>query len=173
MGFELLPIPVGLKEMQNQSAQWLQIRRERPDYVVMWGWGAMNAGAITEAVKTKFPMDKFVGVWWSGHDGRPSTRRRGRQGLQVDLAGRFPMLDAPVMADIKTHVVDAGKSLSNEEEMTGVFYGRGVVISMILAEGIKTAQEMHRHGRDQPPRSCAAGLENLNVTEARSGRAGS
>jgi branched-chain amino acid transport system substrate-binding protein len=54
-GFELLPIPVGLKEMQNQSAQWLQIRRERPDYVVMWGWGAMNAGAITEAVKTRYP----------------------------------------------------------------------------------------------------------------------
>ena len=26
-GFELLPIPVCLSEMQNQSAQWLQIRR--------------------------------------------------------------------------------------------------------------------------------------------------
>lgn len=41
-GFELVPVPVGLKEMQNQSAQWLQIRRERPDNVVMWGWGAMK-----------------------------------------------------------------------------------------------------------------------------------
>ena len=30
LGFTLLPIPVGVKEMQNQSAQWLQIRRERP-----------------------------------------------------------------------------------------------------------------------------------------------
>ena len=59
-GFELLLIPVGLKEMQNQSAQWLQIRRERPDYVVMWGWGAMNAGAINEAVKTRYPMDQFI-----------------------------------------------------------------------------------------------------------------
>ena len=45
----------GFQEMQNQSAQWLQIRRERPDYVIMWGWGAMNAGAITEAVKTSYP----------------------------------------------------------------------------------------------------------------------
>ena len=68
-GFNLLPIPVGLKEMQNQSAQWLQIRRERPDFVIMWGWGAMNAGAITEAVKTRYPMNQFVGIWWSGHDG--------------------------------------------------------------------------------------------------------
>jgi branched-chain amino acid transport system substrate-binding protein len=67
-GFTLLPIPVGLKEMQNQSAQWLQIRRERPDYVLMWGWGAMNAGALTEAAKTKYPMDQFYGIWWSGSD---------------------------------------------------------------------------------------------------------
>ena len=36
-GFELLPIPVGLDQMQSQSAQWLQIRRENPDFVVMWG----------------------------------------------------------------------------------------------------------------------------------------
>ncbi|MYG26816.1 MAG: ABC transporter substrate-binding protein, partial [Boseongicola sp. SB0677_bin_26] len=66
-GFEVLPIPVGISEMQNQSAQWLQIRRERPDFVTMWGWGAMNAGAITEAIKTRYPMDQFVGIWWSGH----------------------------------------------------------------------------------------------------------
>ena len=43
--------------MQNQSAQWLQIRRERPDFVIMWGWGAMNAGAITEAVNVDDPKD--------------------------------------------------------------------------------------------------------------------
>ena len=85
-GFTFLPIPVGLKEMQNQSAQWLQIRRERPDFVLMWGWGAMNAGAITEAVKTKFPMDKFVGIWWSGHDGDLKLGRRSWQGL----SRRFP-----------------------------------------------------------------------------------
>ena len=67
-GYEFIPIPVGLKEMQNQSAQWLQIRREKPDYVMMWGWGAMNPGAINEAVKTRFDMNRFIGIWWSGHD---------------------------------------------------------------------------------------------------------
>ena len=67
-GFSVVPIPVPGASMQNQSAQWLQIRREKPDFVIMWGWGAMNAAAINEAVKTQFPMDKFLGVWWSGHD---------------------------------------------------------------------------------------------------------
>ncbi|MFT7594336.1 MAG: branched-chain amino acid transport system substrate-binding protein [Paracoccaceae bacterium] len=164
-GFEFLPIPVGLKEMQNQSAQWLQIRKERPDYVVMWGWGAMNAGAITEAVKTKYPMDQFIGVWWSGHDA--DLRIVGDKGKGYkSISYSFPQLDSAVMADIKKHVVDAGNSESNAEEMQGVFYGRGIVISMILAEGIKAAQDNFGVGEINAEQ-LRWGLENLNITEAR------
>ncbi|MDU8911361.1 ABC transporter substrate-binding protein [Aestuariicoccus sp. MJ-SS9] len=165
VGFELLPIPVGLKEMQNQSAQWLQIRRERPDYVVMWGWGAMNAGAITEAVKTKFDMSKMIGVWWSGHDADLAIVGEDGKGYK-SISWSFPVLDAPVLADIKTHVVDAGNSLSNETEMQGVFYNRGIVISMILAEGIRTAQE-HTGNATITAADLRWGLENLNVTDER------
>ncbi|MFC4669018.1 ABC transporter substrate-binding protein [Seohaeicola nanhaiensis] len=164
-GFELLPIPVGLKEMQNQSAQWLQIRRERPDYVIMWGWGAMNAGAITEAVKTKFRMENFIGTWWSGHDA--DLRIVGEDGKGYkSISFSRPMLDAAVQADIKKYVVDAGKSQSNPEEMSGVFYNRGLVISMILAEGIKSAQDHFKVGEINAEQ-LRWGLENLNVTEER------
>lgn len=164
-GYELVPIPVGLKEMQNQSAQWLQIRRERPDYVVMWGWGAMNAGAITEAVKTKFPMENMIGTWWSGHDA--DLRIVGEDGKGYkSISWSFPNPEAPVLADIKTHVVDAGLTQSNEQEMSGVFYNRGLVISMILAEGIRTAQE-HFGEPEIDPSQLRWGLENLDVSEAR------
>ncbi|MGY9049701.1 ABC transporter permease [Puniceibacterium antarcticum] len=165
IGFELLPIPVGLKEMQNQSAQWLQIRRERPDYVIMWGWGAMNAGAITEAVKTRFPMDKMIGVWWAGHDADLKIVGEDGKGYK-SISFSYPVLDAPLMADIQKYVVDEGKTLSNEEEMQGVFYSRGLVISMILAEGIKVAQE-HAGTAEISPSDLRWGLENLNITEAR------
>jgi len=165
MGYELLPIPVGLKEMQNQSAQWLQIRRARPDYVVMWGWGAMNAGAITEAVKTKYPMENMIGVWWSGHDA--DLRLVGDKGKGYkSISWSFPELESQAMADIKKHVVDTGKTLSNEEEMQGVFYGRGVVMSMILAEGIKVAQDKYGVA-EVNAEQLRWGLENLNITEER------
>lgn len=164
-GFEFNPIPVGLKEMQNQSAQWLTIRRTRPDYVVMWGWGAMNAGAITEAVKTRFPMENFIGVWWSGHDADLALVGDAGKGYK-SISWSFPNLDAPAMADIKKYVVDEGKSASNETEMQGVFYGRGIIISMILAEGIKTAQD-HFGTAAIDASQLRWGLENLNVTEAR------
>jgi len=165
MGFEFLPIPVGLKEMQNQSAQWLQVRRERPDYVVMWGWGAMNAGAITEAVKTKFPMENFIGVWWAGHDA--DLRIVGADGAGYkSISWSYPNADAPVMADIRKYVVDSGMTKSNPEEMAGVFYSRGVVISAILVEGIATAQK-HFGTAEIDATQLRWGLENIDMTEER------
>src|SRR5205809_3488281 len=65
-GFEVKLYPVPAAEMQNQGAQWLNVRRDKPDYMIMWGWGAMNPTAVKEAAKVNFPMDKFIGIWWSG-----------------------------------------------------------------------------------------------------------
>ncbi len=32
----------------------------------MWGWGVMNSTAIKGAASVGYPMDHFIGVWWSG-----------------------------------------------------------------------------------------------------------
>lgn len=164
-GFTFLAIPVGVKEMQNQSAQWLQIRREKPDYVLMWGWGAMNAGAASEAVKTHFPMDHFIGIWWSGHDGDMKTVGEGGKGYK-SISWSVPVSDAPVMQDIKKYVLDAKVNTIGEGEFDWVFYQRGVLISMFLTEGIKTAQE-HFNAKVITPEQLRWGLENLNFDEAR------
>ena len=63
MGFELAMFPVAGKEMQRP--QWLNVRKERPDWMIMWGWGSMNPTAIKEAAKIRYPMDRFIGNWWS------------------------------------------------------------------------------------------------------------
>ena len=165
-GFEFLPIPVGLKEMQNQSAQWLQIRREKPDYVFMWGWGAMNAGAISEAVKTRYPMDQFIGIWWSGHDGDLNTVGEKGKGYK-SISWSVPVPDAPVMADIKKHVIDPGNSLlENPDDMNSVFYQRGVLISMFLVEAIKAAQK-NFDTKEINAEQLRWGLENLKIDEAK------
>src|SRR5690554_35903 len=73
LGYDLISIAVD-SPGQEQGNQWLQIRRERPDYVIMWGWGVMNAVAIQEAANIRFPMENFIGAWWSGseNDVRPA-----------------------------------------------------------------------------------------------------
>ncbi|WP_292294642.1 ABC transporter substrate-binding protein [Marivita sp.] len=162
-GFDLVLIPVGLSQMQNQSSQWLQIRRERPDFVLMWGWGAMNAGAITEAVKTRYPMDQFVGIWWAGHDA--DLQQVGEDGAGYrSISWSMPQPDAPIMADLEEYVFSRG--LSQAEDTDWVFYQRGLVISMILAEGMRTAQQMHDTA-EITPAQLRDGLENLEITEER------
>lgn len=164
-GFEFLPIPVGLKEMQNQSAQWLQIRRERPDFVVMWGWGAMNAGAITEAVKTKYPMDQFVGVWWAGHSDDLQLVGEDGKGYR-SISWSLPNNDAPAMQAVREYVISKGDSLASEEETNEVFYQRGIVMSAILAEGIMNAQKQYGTAEINASQ-LRWGLENINLTEER------
>ena len=81
-GYSLTLLPVD-HPGQEQTSQWLQIRREQPDYLLMWGWGVMNQVAIQEAANIRYPMENFIGVWWSGSevDTVPAGARRPR--LQV------------------------------------------------------------------------------------------
>jgi len=166
-GFELLPVPVGLSEMQTQSAQWLQIRRERPDFVVMWGWGAMNAGAITEAVKTRYPMDQFVSVWWGAHEADLNLVGEAGKGFRA-LSWNFADSNSKLMQDVKKHAVDAGKSQLNQGagEFDYTAYQRGILMSVILAEGVKVAQE-HAGTPMITREQLRWGLENIKLDEAR------
>ena len=67
-GFEMKYYPVPASEMQNQSALWLNVRRDRPDWIYMQGFGAMNPTAVKEAIKINYPMDHLIGNWWAGGD---------------------------------------------------------------------------------------------------------
>ncbi len=140
LGFELVKIPVGVKDMQNQASQWLQVRRTRPDYMVMWGWGAMNPTAVKEAAKIRFPMDKFIGIWWSGSEGDvvpAGDAAKGFKAINFNGAGG----DFEVLQEIKKHVVDAGKSPTNGANWGEVLYNRSVVNAMIVVEAIRNAQK--------------------------------
>lgn len=164
-GFELLQYPVPGKEMQNQSSQWLNVRRDRPDYMVMWGWGAMNPTAIKEAVKIRFPMDKFIGVWWSAGEDDAAAGGAAAAGYKAMNFSGVGM-DFPALQDIKKYVVDTGKVPTDPESMGGTLYNRGVLNSVIIAEGIRTAQELTGKkvitGADM-----RMGLESLDLTEER------
>ena len=84
-GFETLLLPVTHPGVE-QKATWLQIRQNRPDYVLLWGWGVMNSTAIKEAVAVGYPREQDVRrVVVGRRAGRASGRGR-RQGLQLGHA---------------------------------------------------------------------------------------
>ncbi len=150
---------------QEQKSQWLQIRRERPDYVLMWGWGVMNQVAIQEAANIRFPMENFIGIWWSGseNDVRPAgDAANGYKALAMHSVGD----DFPVYDDLRKHVVDTGKAAGAGDQLGTVLYNRGLYAAMLAAEAAKTAQEMHGTA-DITPAQMRDGMEALEITEAK------
>ncbi|NSY38633.1 ABC transporter substrate-binding protein [Leisingera sp. ANG59] len=163
-GFELIALPVD-HPGQEQKSQWLQIRRDRPDNVVMWGWGVMNQVAIQEAANIRFPMENFIGVWWSGaeHDVMPAgDKADGYKAVTFHNVGR----DFPVFDDIQKYVVDAGKAAGAGDQVGNVLYNRGMYAAMLAAEAAKTAQEIHGTA-DITAAMMRDGMEALVIDEAK------
>ena len=168
-GFEFMQLPVD-HPGQEQKATWLQIRKERPDWVLMWGWGVMNQVAIKEAASVRYPMDHFIGVWWSGSENDVLPAGDAADGY---LSGAFhkPGSDFPAHRDIKKYLYDKGNGLGELDRIGEVLYNRGLVAAMWTSEAIRKAMEIHgtnevtgKHVRD--------GFEALDVDEARLGELG-
>ncbi|MGH1370120.1 MAG: ABC transporter substrate-binding protein [Maritimibacter sp.] len=161
-GFELTTLPVD-HPGQEQKSQWLQIRREKPDYVLMWGWGVMNQVAIQEAVNIRYPMENFIGIWWSGSENDVLPAGEGANGYKA-LTFHNVGMDYPVFADIQTHVVDAGKAAGAGDQIGTALYNRGMYAAMLAAEAAKTAQEISGN-MDISAAEMRAGMEALEITE--------
>jgi branched-chain amino acid transport system substrate-binding protein len=164
-GYELQLYPVGVKDMQNQASQWLQVRRNRPDYMVMWGWGAMNPTAVKEAAKIRYPMDKFIGIWWSGSEGDVIPAGPGAKDFKA-LSFNGAGMDFDVIQAIKKHVVDAGKSVGNGANIGEVLYNRSVFNAMLMVEAIRNAQKITGK-KVIDSEDMRKGLETLHLTEER------
>ena len=165
-GFTLKLYPVPAAQMQNQSSLWLDVRRDKPDWIYLQGWGAMNPTAIKEAAKIGFPMNRLVGVWWSGNDddARPAgAEAKGYSSLDLNAVGS----DFPVIKDILKYVVDKGKSqVASKDKVGENFYNRAVWNSVLIAEAIRNAQQLT--GKKQVNgEDVRRGFENLNITPAR------
>jgi len=161
-GYELSLLPVD-HPGQEQKSQWLQIRREKPDYVLMWGWGVMNQVAIQEAANIRFPMDHFIGVWWSGSENDTLPAGDGANGYKA-LALANPGSDYPIYADLKKYVYDAGKSAGGGDQHGYVLYNRGMYQALLTTEAIRKAQEMFGV-TDITPAQMRDGMEALEITE--------
>ncbi len=164
-GFNIKLYSVAGKEMQDQSAQWLSVRRDRPAWMIMWGWGAMNPTAVKRAAENNFPLDHFIGIWWSGSedDARPAGDG-GKGYLSLNFSGIGP--NYPALQDIKKYVVDKGKSQVAKDRFAENYYNRGVYNGVLISEAIRNAQKLTGK-KSVVGADVRRGLESLNLSEAR------
>jgi len=162
-GFELSLIPVTAPGVEQKSA-WLQVRQQRPDFVLLWGWGVMNSTALKEAVATGYPREKMYGVWWAGAE--PDVKdvganAKGYHALALNTSGTQPK----VIQDILKQVHDKGQGTGPKDEVGSVLYTRGAIISMLQVEAVRRAQERFGKGKIMTGEQVRWGLENLALDQ--------
>src|SRR5438876_2950164 len=163
-GFDVELLPVTHPGVE-QKATWLQIRQNRPDFVLLWGWGVMNSTAIKEAVAVGYPREKMYGVWWSGAEQDVRPAEDGAKGYNSaalqHTAGQFKLHE-----DLKKYLYDKGLGAAKWEETGEILYVRGMINAMLGVEAIGTAQE--RFGKKPlTGEQVRWGLENLDISAER------
>lgn len=158
--YDKYPVPTG--SMTEQKSIWLQIRRSKPEYAIMWGWGAMNSTAVKEAAAIKFPMDHFIGNWWSGDEADVSPA--GEEGKGYKAATFNGVGDQYfVYADLDQYVYSKGLAAGSGDRKGRVLYNRGLINAAYVVEAVRTAQAKFGK-RVMTGEEVRWGLENLNLT---------
>jgi branched-chain amino acid transport system substrate-binding protein len=121
--------------------------------------------AIKEAAAINFPMDHFIGNWWSSNDSDvipAGDGARGYKGATFHSAGSA----FKVHQEIVKYVYEKSKNIGPKEKIGEVLYNRGMVNAMFSVEAIRTA--MGKFGnKPMTGEQVRWGFENMNLTEKR------
>ncbi|HRN65819.1 MAG TPA: ABC transporter substrate-binding protein [Alicycliphilus sp.] len=146
-GFELLKLPVTAPGVEQKST-WLQVRQQRPDYVLLWSAGVMTPTALREAQATGYAREKMYGY-------------------NVVTIHNTAEHDK-VHEEVKAQLYDKGQGAAKDaKELGAMAHTRGMVISMLQVEAIRAAQEKYGKGKVMTSEQVRWGLENLNLTQER------
>jgi branched-chain amino acid transport system substrate-binding protein len=163
-GFEFNTLPVTHPGVE-QKAAWLQIRQNRPDYVLLWGWGVMNGTALKEAQATGYPRDKMYGVWWAGAEPDVKDVGDGAKGYNAVTIQHGTEYGAKVVKDVLATLHAKGQGTGPKEEVGQVLYMRGLISAMLAVEGVKRAQERYGKGKVMTGEQARWGYENLALDQ--------
>ncbi len=164
-GFELTHIEVPHPGNEQQS-QWLNIRRIKPDYVILRGWGVMNPVALKTAQKTGFPADRVIGNIWSNSEDDAQPAGEAAKGF-ISITTHPSGTNFDVLREINKHVVKAGKgNLKDPAGFGSVYYNLGVVNGILNVEAVRVAQAKFGK-RALTGEEVRWGFENLNIDDKR------
>lgn len=164
-GVKLVEISIPPPGLEQQS-QWLQIRRERPDWVTFWGAGSgMNSTAMTNAARVGFPRNRMMYVTFGGAEEDMIPAGDAAKGTYA-VANAVPGKDFPLIKDIKKVLYGANKgNMQNPDRVGTVYYNRGIGAAAMWIEALKNAQRIHKKvGKTVNGEEFRDGYEALNLT---------
>ncbi|GAB7562774.1 ABC transporter substrate-binding protein [Methylobacillus methanolivorans] len=164
-GFELTLLEVPHPGNEQQS-QWLNIRRIKPDWVILRGWGVMNPVALKTAQKTGFPADHIIGNIWSNSEEDAAPAGAAAKGF-ISITTHPSGTNFPVLQDIDKTVLKAGKgNLQDPKRFGTVYYNLGVVNGILNVEAVRVAQAKFGK-RPLTGEEVRWGFENIRLDDVR------
>lgn len=164
-GFEVQQIEVP-HPGNEQQAQWLTIRRAKPDYVVLRGWGVMNPVALKTALKTGFPADRIIGNVWSNSEEDVIPAGDAAKGY-IAITTQASGASYPVLQEIVHSLYDKGLgNLADAKRIGSVYHNLGIVNGILNVEAVRVAQEKFGK-RTLTGDEVRWGFEHLRLDEAR------
>ena len=170
-GFTLQLVPVPAPGVE-QTAIWLQVRQQKPDFVVMQTWGVMTPTAIKEAVATGYPREKMFGTWWSGAEPDLKDVGENAKGYSAVMMQHGSEKESAVVKEILDKVHAKGQGTGPKEEVGQVLYMRGAMSAMLAVEGVRQAQVRFGKGKWMSGEQARWGYENLTLDQKKLDDAG-
>ncbi|RZL48067.1 MAG: ABC transporter permease, partial [Variovorax sp.] len=152
-------MPAGVE----QKSTWLQIRQQKPDYVLFWSAGVMTPAGIREAQASGYPREKLYAIWWAGSDHDVKDIGAGAKGYNAITIHNSAAKDK-VHDDLRKFVYDKGQGTGAPTGVGSLAHTRGMMISMLQVEAIRAAQDKYGKGKTLTPEQVRWGFENLDLS---------
>ena len=161
-GFEhvLIEVPHPGSE---QGSQWLKIRRLKPTFVFLRGWGSMNPFAIITAARSGYPVSQIIGNEWSNSDEDVIPAGAAADGYQAVTAHRSGA-DFPIAREITEKLYNYGEGTLEDKDLIGsTYWNLGIWVAVMSSEAIRLAQK--RFGKELTGAMLRWGFENIELTQ--------
>ena len=152
-------VDVGYPSPGNeQSAQWTQVRREKPDWVVLWGAGGGQPNSVREALQNGISPNKIVSVIWLSDTDMGIVGADQAKGISR-FEGVASGKDVPIIKAIQAEVIAKGKGAGDASKVGNGYYNIGVATMALFAEGARLA--LDKEGAPLTPAKLKKGLESI------------
>ncbi|MBE3598416.1 MAG: ABC transporter substrate-binding protein [Limnochordaceae bacterium] len=163
LGFQLglFPYPSPGSE---QSGTWTQVRRFRPDWIVLWGAGTGQPVSVKEALRNGFRPDRIISVVWLAEKDMQVVGASQARGV-LRFEGAVPGQSPKIIQAIKAEVYEkAGRGHGDRAIVGTTYYNYGVAAMAAVVEAVRIA--LRRFGEPLTADKLRQGLEALSRFDA-------
>lgn len=122
----------------EQSSTWSEVRRFRPDQVIIWGAGGGQAVSVREAIRNGIAPEKIHSVVWLAEADMEAVGKDTAKGIR-----KFEATDSgtgsPLLKEIMEKVIEPGKGSGPKENVGRTYYNIGVATMAVSVEAARLA----------------------------------